>query len=142
MTIVIVKISIPKVKTAVLTNLQIFGENSSHKASVCLRGGGWGWNTIWQNSIWTALMLHRAFPQWFIVSVLEIAIASLSFVSLFLGVKILKPWSWRCILHIDTHSTHLFLHEKCIDKICTTNIRPSVEYDWIISAWYASQIEE
>ena len=42
MTIVIVKISIPKVKTAVLTNLTIFGENSSHKASVCLRGGGGG----------------------------------------------------------------------------------------------------
>ena len=40
MTKVIVKISIPKVKTAVLTNLQIFGENSSHKASVCSRGGG------------------------------------------------------------------------------------------------------
>ena len=40
MTIVIVKISIPKVKTAVLKNLPIFGENSSHKASVCLRAGG------------------------------------------------------------------------------------------------------
>ena len=37
---VIVKISIPKVKIAVLTNLQIFSENSSHKASVCLRVGG------------------------------------------------------------------------------------------------------
>ena len=32
--------NIPKVKTAVLTNLSIFGENSSHKASVCLRAGG------------------------------------------------------------------------------------------------------
>ena len=40
MTIVIVKISIPEVKTAVLTNLPIFGENSSHKASVCMRVGG------------------------------------------------------------------------------------------------------
>ena len=37
---VIVKIYIPKIKTAVLTNLLIFGKNSSHKASVCLRGGG------------------------------------------------------------------------------------------------------
>ena len=37
---VIVKISIPKVKTAVLNKLPIFGGNSSHKASVCLKVGG------------------------------------------------------------------------------------------------------
>ena len=37
----VIKISIPKVKIAVLTNLPILGENSSHKASVCLRARGW-----------------------------------------------------------------------------------------------------
>ena len=40
MTIVIFKISIPIVKTAVLKNRLIFGEKSSPKGSVCLRGGG------------------------------------------------------------------------------------------------------
>ena len=40
LTIVTVKISISKVETAVLKNWLIFGENSSHKASVCLRVGG------------------------------------------------------------------------------------------------------
>ena len=127
------------------------------KRNSAVRGGRGGWEPI-PNGMWEFFIEYKPllrhlictifhyylswYPQWFIVSVLEIAIASLSFVSLFRGVKILKPWSWRCILHIDTHSTHLFLHEKCIDKICTTNIRPSVEDDWIISAWYASQTEE
>ena len=62
MTIVILKISIPLFKTAVLKNWLIFGEKSSPKGSVCLRGGG-GWKAIWQKSIWTALIVPRVFPN-------------------------------------------------------------------------------
>ena len=43
LTTLIVKISIPKVKTVVLKNILIFDHNNSHKASICLigeRGGG------------------------------------------------------------------------------------------------------
>ena len=39
LTIVIVKISLPKVKIAVLKNLLIWATITCHKASVCLRGG-------------------------------------------------------------------------------------------------------
>ena len=49
---------------------------------------------------------------------------------------------YECSLTIFTHSTHLFLNEKCIDEICTTNIRPTVEYHRIIVAWYALQIHQ
>ena len=45
-------------------------------------------------------------------------------------------WFDICV-RIFTHSTHLFLHEKCIDKICPTNIRPTVEYHRIIAACFA-----
>ena len=55
------EIDIFKIKTAVLKSWQIFAENSSHKASVCLRGGGW--KAIWQNSIWTALFFRWGFPN-------------------------------------------------------------------------------
>ena len=30
-----------------------------------------------------------------------------------------------------SHSTHLFLNKKCIDKLCTTNVRHEVAYDRI-----------
>ena len=36
------RFSIVRIVTAVLENVLIFGKNSSHKASACLRGGGPG----------------------------------------------------------------------------------------------------
>ena len=59
MTIVILKISIPIVKTAVLKNWLIFGEKSSPNGSCCLRGG---WKSSWTESIWTALIVPWFFP--------------------------------------------------------------------------------
>ena len=40
--------------------LHRYRQKKSHKASICLRGGGGGW----QNSIWTALISPMGFPHW------------------------------------------------------------------------------
>ena len=37
----------------------------------------------------------------------------------------------------SSYSTYLFLNEKCVDKLCTTNIRHKVAYHRIKAAWYA-----
>ena len=47
-----------------------------------------------------------------------------------------SPWlAWMMMMTIS-HSTHLFLNKKCIDKLCTTNMRHKVAYHRINAAWY------
>ena len=37
-------------------------QKNHHKASISSRGYGWGWNALWQDSIWTSIITGRSFP--------------------------------------------------------------------------------
>ena len=52
----------PKVKIAALKNLLIFDEKYLPQSVRLLEGEG-GWNAIWQNAVWTCIILTRGFPS-------------------------------------------------------------------------------